>query len=309
MKIICIGGGLGNQMFQYAFILNYKLRGEKIKLDIIQEEKVKYHNGYELNRIFSINEDLISKKERMRLLGLVFLYKGAEFHFYRLLRKITKTLFGDKKFKSKNYIHEDETLYEYNFNKKYLGIDKNINSYFYGFFQSYRYFEDIKEEVNKIYTFPDIEGYDQKNFEILKKIRASESVSIHIRRNDYLANDLFKVLDINYYESAFNFIKDKLGNKELFFFIFSDDIAWCKENLDFLKDEKVFFIDWNKKEDSYKDMQLMSECKHNIIPNSTFSWWGAYLNKNEDKIVVASRYWFKDVKNTSDRCPESWYLL
>lgn len=309
MKIININSGLGNQMFQYAFILNYKIKGEKIKLDIIQEEKVKYHNGYELSRIFSIKEDLISKKERTRLLGIVFPYKGAEFHFYRLLRKITKTLFGDKKFKSQKYIHEDETLYEYNFNKKYLEIDKNIDSYFYGFFQSHRYFEDIKEEVNKIYTFPDIEEYDQKNFEILKKIRANESVSIHIRRNDYLANDLFKVLDINYYEDAFNFIKDKLENKELSFFVFSDDISWCKENLDFLKKEKVFYIDWNKKENSYKDMQLMSECHHNIIPNSTFSWWGGYLNKNINKIVIAPKYWFKGVKTTEDRCPKDWFLI
>ncbi len=312
MKVININSGLGNQMFQYAFILNYKLKGEKIKLDTILEDKLRYHNGFELKNIFSIEDELILEIERIRLLGPVFLFKGSEFHFLRIFRKILKSLRLERIFHFDRYIHENEMNSEDNFNRKYLEIKSD--AYFYGFFQSYKYFENIKEEVFRVFSFPEIPETDTQNFEILKKIRNSESISLHIRRGDYLSNPFFNVCDIKYYRRSLEFVfKENLERgikkESINLFIFSDDIEWCKNNLNFLKSSDVSYINWNKKENSYKDMQLMSECKHNIISNSTFSWWGGYLNKNKNKIVCAPEYWFTDIKTTEDRCEKDWVLL
>jgi len=130
---------------------------------------------------------------------------------------------------------------------------------------------------------------DDKNLEILKQINESESVSIHIRKGDYtsMPNYFFQADWMNYYGQATNIIMRKIKNVK--FFIFSDDIEWAKRN-SFIGNST--FIDWNKGLDSWKDMKLMSNCKHNITANSTFSWWGAWLNKNENKTVITPKKWF-----------------
>ena len=108
-----------------------------------------------------------------------------------------------------------------------------------------------------------------ENIEIKNKIDSTNSVAIHIRRGDYIENTvLSRLAPIKYYEDVVDYIKNKIKNPT--FFIFSDDIKWCKENLKIGK--QVYYIDWNKGKNSYRDMQLMSLCKHNIIPNSSFSW-------------------------------------
>lgn len=138
-----------------------------------------------------------------------------------------------------------------------------------------------------------------------------------MRRGDYLSNqyEYLNICNLNYYKKAFSYLEDKLlnGKKEerdkIKILVFSDDIKWCKNNFNFLKDFNVVYIDWNKGKSSYKDMQLMSECNYNIISNSTFSWWGAYLNNYDDKIVIAPKYWLRGVKTTGDRVPEDWLLV
>lgn len=307
MKVININSGLGNQMFQYAFILNYKLKGSEVKLDVINTQKINYHNGFELKKIFNISEKNISKWERFKMLGPIFVYKATEFNFYRLLRKFIKVIILNKlKVVFSRYIQEDEMLQEFNFNPKYLEINKNKSSYFYGFFQSPKYFDSISNDLKNIFTFSLIPENDIKNFEILKEIKNSESVSIHVRRKDYLDTDL-DVCGSDYYKRAVEIVREKLKEKDnLKFFIFSDDVIWCKDNLKFIEESEIIFIDWNVGVNSYKDMQLMSECKHNIIPNSSFSWWSAWLNKNHNKIIVVPKYWLKDVLNSEDRCPENW---
>lgn len=315
MKVMNINSGLGNQMFQYAFILNYKMHAENISLDIIETDKLNYHNGYELDKVFGIQERLILETDKRKFLGPIFYIKGIEFNFYKLVRKIFKKLTLGKFVPIFNrYIQEDEMLMEYNFNPKYLEIKKKVDSYFFGFFASYKYFENIQNEVRKTFTFKEILESDKDNFETLEKIKNSESISVHVRRGDYVKLNNFNICDLDYYKKAVAKVLVEMEirgieKSKINFYIFSDDINWCKSNFNFLDKYNTMYIDWNKDQNSYKDMQLMSECKHNIIPNSTFSWWGAWLNQNKNKIVIVPKYWFKDILNSSDRCPNNWFRI
>jgi len=142
-----------------------------------------------------------------------------------------------------------------------------------------------------------------------QKIKEKNSVSLHIRRGDYLtmqkAIDTIGVCPLDYYDKAIREITRKIKNPT--FFIFSDDINWVKENLK--TNSPTIFVSGGKLKD-YEELILMSKCKHNIIANSSFSWWGAWLNNNPNKIVIAPKKWFKDTsKNTRDLIPESWLKL
>lgn len=165
---------------------------------------------------------------------------------------------------------------------KYFGRTLKLN----GYFQSYKYFQDYRKEILSALGF---------NYILLK-----DFVSIHVRRGDYLTNPDFTVLGIYYYHQAIEFFKEK-GYKN--FWVFSDDMDWCKKNI-----HKGIFQDCNflyaEGEPERNDMCLMSCCEHNIIANSSFSWWGAWLNRNPDKIVVVPDTWFKNVNK--DLLPPEW---
>ena len=166
--------------------------------------------------------------------------------------------------------------------------------YLDGYWQSPLYFSNIEDEIKSIYHFPIEQIVDHKNRCIIDAIQRTESVSIHIRRTDYLKYpDLYPNLsESKYYERSIEYIKNKLGNK-CHYFIFSDDIVWCKDNLHV---DNCTFIDWNNGDYFWIDMYLMSICKHNIIANSTFSWWSAYLNKNASSIQIAPKLWSYDYR-------------
>lgn len=177
-----------------------------------------------------------------------------------------KTFFLEKKFKYDNKVFE---------------LNKEENVYFRCLWQDESYFKDYRQELLLKFKFPQIT--DEINLNILKLIETCNSVSVHVRRGDYVENIKYKeilgdVCNYKYYKDAL----DLISNKELnpIFYIFSDDIQWVKNNFDFLNEKKVFFISHNKGKKSFIDMQLMSICKHNIIANSTFSWWAAWLNNN-----------------------------
>ncbi len=280
MKIINIIGGLGNQMFQYAFALSLKNKTkEEVKIDISSFNGYELHNGYEINKIFHKNLKICSNKERKKIS-----YNGKEFT-QKLKRKIFKI-------EKNEYFEQD---FSYNKNLNYT------KKYFIGYWQSEKYFNEIKEEIKKKFKFPEIK--DNKNMIILNKIKSNNSVSIHIRRGDYINHPIHGgICDIAYYKKAIKYIKTNV--KDPIMYIFSDDIKWCKENL-YLSDAN--YINWNQGEDSFRDMQLMSECKHNIIANSSFSWWGAWLNNNVNKIVIAPSKWFNDKNmDTKDLLPKEW---
>ncbi|OAV72399.1 Glycosyl transferase family 11 [Bacteroidales bacterium Barb6] len=146
-----------------------------------------------------------------------------------------------------------------------------------------------------------------KTNNILPDIESSQSVSIHIRRGDYLQGDNINVFvnlcASSYYKNAIHYIEENINNPS--FFVFSNDIDWVKNNMDI---PNATFVSWNKKEDSWQDMFLMSMCKHNIIANSSFSWWGAWLNNNEDKIIIALSRFLTTCEN-NDLIPKEWITL
>jgi hypothetical protein len=147
---------------------------------------------------------------------------------------------------------------------------------------------NVEEEVKSIFSFRPITS--KNNLYVLEHIQSKESVSMHVRRGDYVNNPILGgLVDVDYYMRAIACIKERTENPH--FFVFSDDMKWVCNNILQHVDNICTIIDWNKKENSYLDMQLMSKCKHHIIPNSSFSWWGAYLADNKNKIVVTPRTW------------------
>lgn len=150
----------------------------------------------------------------------------------------------------------------------------------------------VKEEILKSFIFPSI--YDKKNLDVLAIIRKTESVAIHARRGDMLQSNGY-CYKYGYFNRAVKYIKKRISNPVFFFFCDTDSIEWCKNNndvfnLDFKKDH-IIFVDWNTGLDYYRDMQLMGECKHNIITNSSFGWWGTFFNNNPQKITISPNVW------------------
>lgn len=185
---------------------------------------------------------------------------------------------------STSHVYNEQTF-------SYSPIPKLDNIKLIGYFQSEKYFD--RDLVLKLFDIEDVVTQD------IQSITESESVSIHVRRGDYKSNQANHPLcSLSYYESAI----DLLGNDKEYY-VFSDDIEWCKTVFDKRFNFVSGLYDW-------EEMYLMSKCKHNIIANSTFSWWGAWLNKNDNK-VIAPKTWFGPLKtlNTSDLLPDNWIRL
>lgn len=281
LKIIEILGGLGNQMFQYALYLKFKKLGYNAKIDLSNLRNYKLHNGYELEKIFKVKPEIATVDE---------IKKYSRYKKHTLFNKVLNKISLSKKsefIERRSFTYDDDV-----FNIK----DK---IYFKGYWQNERYFQDIKTEIINCYKFPPFNN--EQNVNVLNKIKNTNSVSIHIRRGDYLKdNKRNNICNIKYYKDAIEWVNSNISNP--FFYIFSDDIDWCRK---FLQLSNVQYIYWNKTNTSYIDMQLMSNCKCNIIANSSFSWWAAWLNINTDKIVITPQYWITSVE-TATFSPKEW---
>ncbi|SEC11181.1 alpha-1,2-fucosyltransferase [Paenibacillus sp. GP183] len=285
MVIVKVIGGLGNQMFQYAFYRSLKEIYSNTKLDVLSFENYHLHNGFELENIFkNIKTEYANPKEIKEFSDCK---KGA-------ISNIRRKLFGVK-----------QTYYC----EEYLGYNKSIknntaNMYFDGYWQSEKYFLDIENVIRKEFTF--IPFNEKKNILMSNKMSQTNSICIHIRRGDYVNHPLYSnICNLEYYQNAIDYMKNNIANP--FFYVFSDDISWCQNTFNITT--QVDYIDWNKGNKSYRDMQLMSMCKHNIIANSTFSWWGAWLNSHPDKIVVAPKRILNSDNDVVDLIPENWIRI
>lgn len=291
MIIVNVIGGLGNQMFQYAFgyAVSQK-RNEVLKLDINNFETYDLRS-YELG-LFHINAILASKEE----------VKVLKYKYENIFEKIVRKI-------GRKAIPVSEKYYKescFNFDKNVFNIKGDV--YFEGYWQSEKYFKEYREDLLKQFTLTEEIHLQSQQYE--QKIKNTESVSLHIRRGDYVTNthtnSVHGTCTLDYYKNAILKIKQKIKNAH--FFIFSDDLAWAKVNLDFI--DNLTFIELAEDIPDHEEMHLMSCCKHNIIANSSFSWWGAWLNQNPDKIVIAPNRWFKDSSiNTQDLIPETWIRL
>ena len=288
--IIHIGGGLGNQMFQYALARNIsRLNGIDFKLDISSHfNHCDDGRKYELSH-FNIVENFATVEE----------IAGFEKFEKRNGRKnlIHNMFFANRSL----YIKEDTS----HFNEKILKL--NHPAYIFGWWHNERYFKNNEETIRKEFT---LRGHQYEKFtQKLKEISKENSVSIHIRRGDNLTDP--KVLSylepctLEYYKKASEKMAENIKNP--IFYIFSDDTEWAIKNLS-LKFPTKFHDPENFQD--YEELLLMSACKHNIIANSTFSWWGAWLNKNPQKIIIAPQKWFRDpVRNLQPIVPSEWLRL
>ena len=270
MIVVKIIGGLGNQMFQYAFAKALEQKGNKVKIDVSGFKNYKLHGGYQLDS-FSIDLEKTNKTENLK-----FKIKHL---FFKIFTKIGYNY--SKKINEKSLL----------FDKSLLEIENR--SYVEGYFQCEKYFKSIRKLL--LNQFIDKSNYSDYLNKIKSKIISSKNTtSLHIRRGDFVNDTNMKIhgiCDLLYYEKAVDKLENIIGPAT--YFIFSDDINWCKKNL---KLANVHFIENNGKGTPHQDMHLMSLCNHNIIANSSFSWWGAWLNKNQNKIVIAPKKWFADEK-------------
>jgi hypothetical protein len=178
------------------------------------------------------------------------------------------------------------------------------NTYLVGYWQCERYFKDIQELI--LAEFTPVKSSGKANIEAGRKTARSVSISLHVRRGDYVNNKFHSFLGLDYYRAAVAEMARRIDRPH--FFVFSDDSEWCRQHLDIGFPHT--FVTQNPGPRAYWDITLMSGCQHNVIANSSFSWWGAWLNRNPRKIVIAPKQWFGDpAVDTSDRVPDDWIRL
>jgi len=191
-----------------------------------------------------------------------------------------------------------------------LGYNPAIESwrdgcYLHGYWQSERYFSHIESQIRAAFTFPEFSN--SQNAEMADRIAGGTAISLHVRRGDYLTFAAHVLCDQAYYEAALARVLDGLQGDPTVY-VFSDDPQWAKDNLPLPCNKEV--VDFNGSDTDFEDLRLMSLCQHNIIGNSSFSWWGAWLNQNPDKRVVGPASWFGDPKlSNPDILPASWIKI
>lgn len=290
MVISQLAGGLGNQLFQYAYgFSRAKSLGVQFKIDISFFEDYEWHE-YSLPP-FKISADIASKAEIEKI-------KSID---YTLVHKFQRKVFGKK-----NHVVKEENL---KFNSNYLDLNKI--SYLTGYWQSAKYFEENWTSLSSEFDF--LYPPSEENLKLINILDKDYfSISLHVRRGNYAniesVNKTHGTLSLEYYEKAISYFRDLYENPT--FYIFSDDIEWARLNLNIPCN--TIYVDINDDKSDYEDLRIMSLCKHNILANSTFSWWGAYLNKNQNKVVIAPKSWFNDLelnKQTLDLIPPSWIRI
>ena len=284
MIIVKLEGGMGNQLFQYALGKYLALKTDaKLKLDTdsyLNNKQRQYSLQY-----FSTEENFSTKKERKIL-------KRKEY----IRRKLKMIGFS---------------ISPYWYTERHPGYDNEIQQlkgsvYLEGFWQSEKYFKPIENIIRKEFVVNTVPA--GINETLLQKIKTVNSVSVHVRRGDYISdpetNKLYGVCSVAYYERAMEYVSAKV--KDPCFFVFSDDMEWTMANVQSLK-HSIEYMGHNQ-DLPHEDLRLMYSCKHNILANSSFSWWGGWLNNHPGKIVIAPDRW-NNIPGTESIVPDSWIRL
>jgi hypothetical protein len=285
VTIVKVMGGLGNQMFSYAFGLALRKRGRDVRLDTSWYERCSAHNGWELSRLFDLDIPLCSTGERDRLGDLAAGF-GA-----RLRRK----LLGERR----GHLKERRPGYDPRF------LDFGGDAYLDGFWQSPRYHEGIEDEIDAAFAFP--VDRDPESLACTASIAGRRAVGVHVRRGDFLTSEaLYGVCTERYYLNALEIAladADDNADDPIILF-FSDDLDWCRDRLGDGRD--AVYVDWNRGPDSWRDMRLMTLCDGLVIANSSFSWWGARLGKAGKAIVAPSRWFAGGLEDNLDIAMGGW---
>lgn len=290
MILVELNGGIGNQMFQYAAAKSLALYHKTIlKLDI------------------SPGPDKSMPQELKP--------RPFDLHYFNLPDQVANTSDVESfittsaldKIKEKTKPNHKRRVYRepfFHYDSNFYNAEANV--YLKGLWQSEKYFNPFKENIRSTFEFKNDTVKTFQDF--TSRLKEENSVSIHIRRGDYLAKVSLEVLGLitlEHYQNAIKLINSKMPGSSFYFF--SDDIQWVKENF---KIPNATYVSGDISKNHLEDLYLMSQCKHNIIANSSFSWWGAWLNNNPDKIVIAPKNWFNEgPKDTQDLIPEGWLKL
>lgn len=295
MVTVKLMGGLGNQMFQYACGRSISLDlGEKLILDTsyFQTRKQASRTGvtmwsyslYHLNVHYDSIKNSIVRKYKMKAIEI----------FARRFPPFIQILFP-------KYVVEKDGQYIPDICKK------GENLYLIGHWASEKYFKHNEDIIR--HDFQVLTPQNEINRELSNKISHVNSVCLHVRRGDYVTsavcNDLYYHCTPDYYHNAISYIAERVIDPV--FFVFSDDIKWARENI--LTSYEVHYMDQNNSATAYEDLRLMMSCKHFIIPNSTFSWWGAWLGNFNGKIVIHPEFYFSNTEIKTEIYPDSWVRM
>lgn len=288
MKIIRIYGGLGNQMFQYALAVTLQqlYPAQTIYIDHSVMNGYKLHNGFELDRIFNTTIKQAPIKAIAKL-G----YPLVNYYLWQIGRRCLP---------KRCTMTTEAQSYQYNPDL----LADSSDMLYDGYWQCEQYFTRHTDAIRQAFTFPAITA-DDANYRLSQQLATSTAVSIHVRRGDYLnIPSTAGICTLDYYRNAIDTISG-LCRPDLYI-VLSDDIDWCRNNIKpLLSGTPVEFVHHNRGCNSYRDMQLMTLCRHNIVSNSSFAWWGAWLNPNPGKIVIAPTKWMVDNEG-KNIIPESW---
>ena len=289
MVVVYIAAGLATKMFQYAFSRGLMSHGLDVFLDQTSFQPEWSFEDIALEEVFP-NIEIKNAPNNMFSLA----YKKD------LLSRIYRRMSAF--FPNNRYLMERPFIYDELIYKK-----ATSNCIFCGLWQTELYFNFCEKDVRRNFVFTPFQ--DDQNIQLAEKMKNENSVAIHIRKGaDYLKRNIWDgTCSVEYYNQAINYLKEHVSNPV--FYLFTDNPKWVEENL---KDIDYKLVDWNpvSGKQSYRDMQLMSYAKHNIIANSTYSWWGAWLNNNPQKIVVAPKIWFNPkIEKAPYIIPERWIRL
>jgi hypothetical protein len=300
MIITRLGGGMGNQMFQYAIGRSLAVKNSTslgLYLDALLDRS---NNGEETFRnfdldVYNIKAEIVSRSK----VPIMYKYynKGVGDFFLRGIRFLLRRIFRVKMDGKENSNGFDESI-----------LSLGRNAYLEGGWQSEKYFIDIAEIIKDDFKLKT--QLTSKIKELMNTIKRENSLCMHVRRGDYVNDKNFEVVNNEYYDNALNYISKKTKIDKIY--VFSDDIKWCKENIKF--ENPTMFVG-----EEYSGIKaeghhvLMRSCKNFIIPNSTYSWWAAWLSDRKDKIVIVPKKWFPDESIHSKKCidivPSDWIRI
>ena len=284
MIIVEVTGGLGNQMFQYALYRKLQLSGKDVKLDLSFYHTKQTLRKFELG-IFKLPLEIASRSEICRL-------KGYTSDASRLEKAFTTRM--------NRHTHLYTEDLDAGFQNAVLEMD---DVYLSGYWQNELYFKDIRKQILEDFRFPKL--LTKQYPELLQKMWTENSVSIHIRRGDYVDpvnSRLYSgICTVDYYQRAIQYMQEHMQDPRFYFF--TDDPQWVKQNL---YQDGMTVVEHQKTDPDYADMFLMSQCKGHIIANSTFSWWGAWLDSKEERVVVSPTRWLNNHEVDNTVC--DWFI-